>query len=77
MNELTEGPYFTPAMIAMIEPTGATEYKIFEEAKSLDRPDDKLGQASFKVLTSPRVFWGLCELNPSILAAMKLRREAV
>ena len=27
---------------------------------------------SFNILTSPRVFWHLCTLNPSILAAIKL-----
>ncbi|MGH6673320.1 MAG: hypothetical protein ACRECV_15280, partial [Xanthobacteraceae bacterium] len=49
-------------------------YRIFQEARSLDPPDEKSGRASFDVLTSPRVFWHLVTLNPSILAAIKLRR---
>jgi hypothetical protein len=72
MNGLTD-QYFTPEMLATVEPMGNTEYKIFEKAKSLDRPGDKAGRASYKVLTSPHVFWHFITLNPSILAAMKLR----
>jgi hypothetical protein len=75
MNRLTD-QYFTPAMLAVIEPMGDTEYKIYEQAKSLDPPGDKSARASFDVLTIPRVFWHLVTLNPSILAAIKLREGA-
>lgn len=68
--------YFTREMLATIEPICDTGYAIFAEAKSLDRPADKLGQASFEVLTCPRVFWHLTTLNPSILAAIKLKEAA-
>jgi hypothetical protein len=73
MNALTDR-YFTAEMLSMIEPVSDTEYEIFAAAKMLDKPSDKCATASFKVLTSPRVFWHICTLNPSILAA--LRHEA-
>jgi hypothetical protein len=75
MNGLTD-QYFTPEMLATIEPMGDTEYEIFREARSLDPPDDKTAAASFKVLTSPRVFSHLARLSPSIFAAIKLNGGA-
>jgi hypothetical protein len=72
MNGLTD-QYFTPEMLATIEPMGDTEYEIFKEARSLSPPGDKTCRASFDVLTSPRVFGHFITLNPSILAAIKLR----
>jgi hypothetical protein len=72
LNGLTDG-YFTPEMLAAVEPMSDIECKIFEEAKSLDPAGDKSSRASFGVLTSPRVFWHLATLNPSLLSAIKLR----
>ena len=49
--------------------------EMMNEARSLDREDDRLGQASFDVLTSWRVFGHFRRLNPSFLAAIKLRQQ--
>ena len=73
LNGLTDN-YFTPEMLAIIEPMSDTEMEMMHEAKSLDREDDRLGQA-FKVLTSWRVFGHFRRLNPSYLAAIKLRSQ--
>jgi hypothetical protein len=72
MNSLTD-QYFTPEMLATIEPMGDIGYEIFKVARSLDLPGDKSARPSFDVLTSPRVFRHFVTLNPSILAAIKLR----
>ncbi len=74
INGLTD-QNFTPEMLATIEPMGDTEYAIFKEARSLDA-GDKASMAGFEVLTSPRVFWHLVTLNPSLLKAIKLREGA-
>jgi hypothetical protein len=71
LNGMTD-IYLRPEMLVMIEPICDTGYKIWEEAKTLDREGDK-GCASYKVLTSPRVFDHLTTLNPSILAALRWR----
>jgi hypothetical protein len=74
LNGLTD-LYFTPEMLALIEPMSDTEIAMVNEARSLDPEDDRLGRASFNVLTSWRVFGHLRRLNPSYLAAMKLRER--
>jgi len=66
--------YFTPEMLATIEPMSNTEIEIFHEATSLDHEDHfPRCNESFKVLTSWRVFGHFRRLNPSYLAAIKLR----
>jgi hypothetical protein len=55
LNSLTDN-YFTQDMLAIIEPMCDTQMQMVSEARSLDREDDRLGQASFDVLTSPKVF---------------------
>ena len=65
--------YLRPEMLAMIEPMCNTAYQIWSEAKTLDREGDKACMASFRVLTSPRVYDHLTTLNPSILAAIRWR----
>lgn len=65
--------YFRPEMVAMIEPMCDTAYAIWEEAKTLDRKGDLACMASFRVLTSPRVFNHFIALNPSIFAAIEWR----
>lgn len=72
--------FVTPAMIAMVQPMGNTEYAIYKEAASLDdgldTPAARVAHGgSFRVLTSPRVFWHFCTLNPSILAAVRTRHS--
>jgi hypothetical protein len=74
LNGLTDN-YFTPEMLAAITPMSDTEMEMVNEARSLDREDDRLGQASFDVLTSWRVFGHFRRLNPSYLAAIKLRQQ--
>ena len=67
--------YLRPEMVAMIEPMCDTGYEIWKEATTLDRDGDKACMASFRVLTSPRVFNHFVALNPSIFAAIKWREE--
>jgi hypothetical protein len=55
LNSLTDN-WLTPEMLAIIALAGDTEMEMMNEARSLDREDDRLGQASFDVLTSWRVF---------------------
>jgi hypothetical protein len=74
LNSLTD-LYFTPEMLATIEPMSDTEIEMVNEARSLDLEDDRLGQASFDVLTSQRVFGHFLRLNPSLMTAIKLRGE--
>jgi hypothetical protein len=74
LNSLTDD-YFAPEMLAIIEPMCDTEIAMVNEARSLDREDDRIGQASFEVLTSWRVFGHFRRLNPSYLAAIKLREQ--
>jgi hypothetical protein len=52
---------------------GDIEMEMLNEAKSLD--GDKGCEASFRVLTSPKVFGHFRRLNPSYLAAIKLRQQ--
>jgi hypothetical protein len=65
--------YLMPEMVAMIEPMCDKGYAIYAEAKRLDPPGDKTGNASFAVLTSERVFGHFVTLNPSILNAIRWR----
>jgi hypothetical protein len=74
LNGLTD-IFITPEMLAIIEPMSDAEMAIMHEARSLDREDDKLGSASFKVLTSWKVFNHLLRLNPSLLSAILLREK--
>jgi len=75
MSTPTSSFFLSPEMLAIIEPAGDTEMEMMNEARSLDREDDRLGQASFDVLTSWRVFGHFRRLNPSFLAAIKLRQQ--
>ncbi|MGA2894114.1 MAG: hypothetical protein ABSE22_14695 [Xanthobacteraceae bacterium] len=68
--------YITPEILAAIEPMSETEVKMLLEVRSLDREDDKIGLASFKVLPSWMVFNHFLSLNPSLLGAIKMRRSA-
>jgi len=70
MHSLTD-QYFTPEMLAMIDPMGDVEYSIYQEAKTLDSPGDKAAMGSFRMLTSCRVFWMFVTANPSMLDAIK------
>jgi hypothetical protein len=75
LNKLTD-LYFTLEMLAAIQPMSDTEIEIFNEAKSLDHEEERpLCNASFNVLTSWRVFGHFRRLNPSYLAAIKLRQK--
>jgi hypothetical protein len=64
---------FTADMLAIVEPMCDTAFQIWNEAKTLDRESDKACMASFRLLTSRRVFHHFITLNPSILAAIKFR----
>jgi hypothetical protein len=68
--------YFTTEMLATIEPASDTEWQIYETAETLDPADDKRARASFDILTSGTVFDHICTLNPSILAAIKMKSNA-
>jgi hypothetical protein len=70
LHSLVDG-HFTSEKLASIEPAGDLEEQIFKEAKSLDPPKIDRLPASFEILTSSRVFWHFCVLNPSLLAAVK------
>jgi hypothetical protein len=74
LNGLTDN-WLTPEMLAMIEPAGETELAMIAEARSLDREDDRLGQASFNMLTNPQVVAHFMRLNPSLVKAAKLRAQ--
>ena len=61
-------------MLAGISPMCDTGYAIFKEARTLDPPqDDTHCAASFNVLATPSVFRHFVQLNPSLMAAIKLR----
>ena len=68
--------YFTPEMLAAVQPMCDTGCAIFEEATSLDPPtsngSDGAWRESARILTCPRVFWHFVTLNPSILIAIKI-----
>lgn len=64
---------FTEQMLATVEPAGDTEELIFKEAKSLKTQGEYLMPAYFDALTRDQTFFYFAALNPSILAAMKLR----
>ena len=73
LNGLTDG-YFTPDLLAAIEPMCDTSAAIFREARTLDPPKDETRcAASFDVLATPSVFQHFVKLNPSIMAAIKYR----
>jgi hypothetical protein len=70
LNGLTDD-WFTADMLATIEPMCDTGYAIYEQARTLDPADDKICNASFTVLATPKVFDHFLKLNPSIMAAIK------
>jgi hypothetical protein len=72
LNGMTDN-WFTAAMLAGIEPMDDTGRAIYEQARTLDPADDKTHAASFDVLAMPSVFRHFVQLNPSIMAAIKLR----
>jgi hypothetical protein len=64
--------------VAIFEPASDIEAQIIGAALSLDEGFETVAESvahggSFKVLTSPRVFDGLCAINPSIMAAIRSR----
>ena len=65
--------YVTVEMLALIQPMDDTQIKMFLEARKLDDPKDKLGNASFNLLTSEQVFGHFLRLNPSLLNAIRQR----
>ena len=68
----TTDDYFTADMLAGISPMCDTAYAIFQEARTLDPPqDDTHCAASFKVLATPSVFQHFVKLNPSIKSAIE------
>jgi hypothetical protein len=69
LNEMSD-LHFTPEMLAAIQPMGNLEMEIVDVAMSLD--GDERCIASFKVLTTPRVFEIFRQLNPSYSAAMNI-----
>jgi hypothetical protein len=72
LNALPDGS-LTVEMLATIQPMSDIEVEMMHEARSLDPKDDKLGQASFEMLTDLRVFSLFLNLNPSLLTAIKMR----
>jgi hypothetical protein len=72
LNSITDW-YFTPEMLAAIEPMCDTGDAMMREALSLD--GDKGCENSFKILTSWRVFGHFRRLNPSLMTAIRLRNE--
>ena len=61
LNGLTDD-WFTADMLATIEPMCDTGYAIYEQARTLDPADDKICNASFTVLATPKVFEHFLEL---------------
>jgi hypothetical protein len=81
LNGLTD-LNFTAAMLALIDPMSDLELEIYREAKSLDPPRPKKDdprslhfQASFEILTSPKVFEHFIALNPGLAAAVRLYEQ--
>jgi hypothetical protein len=75
LNGITDR-YFSADVLASISPMCDTGAAIFREARTLDPPqDDTHCAASFNLLATPSVFRHFVQLNPSILAAIKLRAE--
>ena len=72
LNRLTDN-WFSADMLATVEPMCDTGYAIYEQARTLDPPDDKTCNASFKVLATPTVFDHFLKLNPSIVTALEQR----
>ncbi|HTC04893.1 MAG TPA: hypothetical protein VK749_15930 [Xanthobacteraceae bacterium] len=74
LNSMIHG-LITADMLAMIQPMCDTAYQIWKEAKTLDREGDQACMASFRVITSWRVFNHFLKLNPSILDAIRLEDQ--
>jgi hypothetical protein len=72
MNACTD-LYFTADMLATVQPMTEIEFEIYSAAASLDSKDRS--DESFKILTSPRVFGFFVKLNPSMMAAIKLKHD--
>ena len=77
LNNLTDLQHFTPAMPAAIAPMCNAEIEMVRVAMALDGGDDGRADASFKVLTSPRIFRIFQELNPSLRAAQDRKAAPV
>ena len=74
LNKQTDN-YISPEMLAIIEPMSNAEMAMMHEAQSLDPKGSN--SESFKILTRWNVFNSFLALNPSILAAIKLRERRV
>jgi hypothetical protein len=72
LNGMTDD-WFTAAMLAGIEPMDDTGRAIYEQARTLDPAGDKTHAASFNVLATLSVFRHFVQLNPSLMAAIRLR----
>jgi hypothetical protein len=75
LNALVDG-YFSQEMLSAIQPMCPTQVEMICEAKLLDPAGDKLGNASFEILTGEKVFRHFIALNPSFLDAIKIRDGA-
>jgi hypothetical protein len=74
LNKQTDN-YILPEMLAVIEPMSDAEMAMMHEARSLDQEGSD--SKSFEILTSQKVFNSFLALNPSILAAIRLRERRV
>jgi hypothetical protein len=72
LNKQTDN-YVSPEMLAIIEPMSDAEMAMMHEARSLDQKGSDA--KSFAILTRWKVFHSFLALNPSILAAIKLRER--
>jgi hypothetical protein len=74
LNKQTDN-YISPEMLAIIEPMSDAEIAMMHEARSLDQNESD--SKSFEILTNWKVFNSFLALNPSILAAIRLRERRV
>lgn len=73
INGFVDG-YFTEAALAAIEPACETAVEMIRECLKVDEGDDPRRGKSLDLMASWEVFGHLVELNPSMLAAIKLFR---
>jgi hypothetical protein len=73
LNKQTDNNYISPEMLAIIEPMSDAEMAMMHEARSLDQKGSDA--KSFEILTRWKVLNSFLALNPSILAAIKLRER--
>jgi hypothetical protein len=76
MNSLTD-QFLTAEMVSAIKPMSDVEYEMLSAALSLDGGDAKRAATSADILTRSDVFGLFVRLNPSLLAAIKFREQAI